>query len=148
MTDRTPLPSPDTAKPILRAPPLRQRIVKLGILFGIAGVAIAVAEFRFFPWLREYLAVTDAGELHSRLRIVFAGLSLSILAAAAWAFHLGMRVLKIGQWPLPGAFVLRDTPVSTGRRARIMAWAMIVWAVCVAALGVFAALLPDMIHRG
>lgn len=147
MAGHTPPPSPNPTEPILRAPPLRRRIVKLGILFGIAGLAIAFAEFGFFPWLREYLAVTDAGDLHSRLRIVFAGLSLSILAAAAWAFHLGMRVLKFGQWPLPGAFVLRDTPVSTARRARIMAWAMIAWAVRVAALGVFAALLSDMIHR-
>ena len=147
MTGRTPPPSPDTNEVILRAPPLRQRIVKLGILFGIAGVAVVFAEFWFFPWLRTWLSVADATELQFRLRIVFAGLALSIFAPAAYMFHVGTRVLKTGQWPLPGSFVLRDTPVKSGRGVRVTGWAMIAWSVLAAGLGIFALMMPDLMPR-
>jgi len=90
--------------------------------------------------------VKDATELVFRLRVVFAGLGLSILAAAGYVFHIGRRVLQAGQWPLPGSFVLRDTPVITGRGVRLRAWAMIAWSAVATAFAIFAALLPDLLR--
>jgi hypothetical protein len=134
--------------PILRAPPLKQRLTKLAMWIG-AGVAfVAATEYWLFPWLRVWLSVKDEAELLFRLRVVFGGLALGILAAAMYALHTGMRVLRAGQWPLPGAFVLRDTPVVTGRSVQWRGWGMIVWAAFAAALAVFAALMPALMHAG
>ena len=131
---------------ILHAPPLGQRLAGLALWLGIAAALVVAAEFWFFPWLRGWLAVKDEAELLFRLRVVFGGLSLCIFAAAAYAFHFGRRVLRAGQWPLPGAFVLHDTPVITGRGVKWRAWGMIVWAGLAAALAVFAALMPELIR--
>ncbi len=137
-----------TTEQILRAPPMKQRITKLVIWFGGAAIALAIAQVWFFPWLRTWLSVKDAAELVFRLRVVFAGLALSILAAAGYVFYVGRRVLQVGQWPLPGSFVLRDTPVITGRGVRLRAWAMIAWSAVAAVLGIFAALMPELMRAG
>ncbi len=131
---------------ILRAPPLRQRVTKLGLWCGAGAIAVALTEFWVFPWLRTWLSVADPVELMFRLRVVFAGLSLSILAPAVWAFHLARRVLKVGQWPLPATFVLRDTPVITGRGVRVRGRVLIAWSVLTAVLGIFALMMPDLMR--
>jgi len=133
---------------ILRAPPFKQRVTKLALWIVIGATVVAAAEFWFFPWLRVWLSVKDEAELLFRLRVVFGGLALGIFAAAAYVFHTGRRVLRTGQWPLPGAFVLRDTPLVTGRGVRWRGWGMIAWAVLAAALAVFAALMPELIRAG
>lgn len=133
---------------ILTAPPFKQRITRLTLWIGIGAAVVAGSEFWFFPWLRGWLAVKDEAELLFRLRVVFGGLALGIFAAAAYVFHTGRRVLRTGQWPLPGAFVLRDTAVVTGRGVRWRGWGMIVWAALAAVLAVFAALMPELIRAG
>lgn len=131
---------------ILRAPPLKQRLTKLALWIGAGAAFVAATEYWLFPWLRVWLSVKDEADLLFRLRVVFGGLALGILAAAVYAFDTGRRVLRAGQWPLPGAFVLRDTPVVTGRGVRWRGWGMIVWAALAAVLAVFAALLPALMH--
>lgn len=134
------------SKQFLHAPPLRQRIARLTLWFGIAAAVVTAAEFWFFPWLRVWLSVKGEAELLFRLRVVFGGLALGVFAAAAYVFRTAGGCCTRARWPLPGAFVLRDTPVVTGRSVQWRGWAMIVWAALAAVLAVFAALMPELIR--
>ena len=57
--------------------------------------------------------------------LVFGGLALCGL----WAASMGHRSLKLGQWPLPGTWVLRRTPIHRGASAKWRAYAIFAWGI-------------------
>lgn len=128
---------------VVRAPPLRIALAKLGAMVFVGALVVLLSKQYFFPWMKEYLAVThDRAEALRRFEIVMLGAATVVLGLAASAGWLGVRVLRQGQWPLAGAFVLRDTPLRRGRWVRVRGIALIVVAVLFAADAIGLALLP------
>ncbi|AFZ66903.1 hypothetical protein [Deinococcus peraridilitoris] len=62
--------------------------------------------------------------------------------AAAWSAVTAWRILRTPQWPLPGALVGQDTLIRRGRPVYFRAYGLLVCAAVLAALAVWAALLP------
>jgi hypothetical protein len=89
-------------------------IVAGGTVVGIVLIAIA-DDLRpgFEAWIKQ-----DVG---ARSRIVFGALTLltagPALAAAAYCWRLGRRIVRTGRFPPPGYRVVRDTPVVIGDAA-------------------------------
>jgi hypothetical protein len=59
------------------------------------------------------------------------------LAFGCYLARMGYHVLRVGQFPVPGQRVVRDTPVRQGRSARQIAWlavgaAVLMWVVSLA----------------
>ena len=128
---------------IIRAPPIHIALAKLGAMLALGAAIVVLAKAYFFPWMRGYLgdAVTHAEALH-RFKIVMLGAGAFAMGLAAYAGWLGVRVIQLGQWPLPGAFVLRDTPVRHGRWVRARGIVLIVLAALLAADAIGLAVLP------
>lgn len=133
---------------VVRAPPRRLVLVRLGAMVAIGAVVVLLGKGYFFPWLREYLAVADdRAEAMYRFKLVMLGAGTVVLAIAAWAGWLGIRVLQQGRWPLEGSFVVRDTPVRRGRRARARGILFVVLAVLFAADAIGLVLAPWLMFR-
>jgi len=132
---------------VIRAAPLRKRAFVIAfVVLLIGGLAIAM-ELWFKQWFHEYLSVASQTELVARIRSVFTALAVFVTAVAAWEFWFALRILRAGQWPLPGAFVLRDTPVRFGARARVRGVLVFVAAVFSAGVACYAALFPILVLK-
>src|SRR5258708_29062681 len=96
---------------VVRAPPPHVVAMKLGVVAIIGTVAVLLGKIYLFPWMHSYL---DSGANHAealhRFKVVMLGAGVFILVLAIYAGWLGLRVLRQGQCPLPGFFVVRDTP--------------------------------------
>jgi hypothetical protein len=130
---------------------MNQQIVKATkssrlMFFGsclLAVTVLAIAVY-FKPWFHALVVSSRAEDARLVNRI-----------AATWFFWLSCfpiysawmrrKILRIGQWPLPDAWVLRDTPVMTGDAATLRGYliiiASIVACVCSATLALFFATL-------
>ena len=76
-------------------------------------------------WLQEWLdglADLPIAAAHGQLLVALAGclslLCLCLLALSFYFWHLGAQVVGRGQFPLPGARVVRDVRRVTGEAAR------------------------------
>lgn len=114
-----------TEEGIQRADPrFRRQVLTALLLFLLAG-ALA------YPRLRAYLDETTALAAYDpdgaamrvrRVLIVFAAVNAVVsIGLAAYMCSLGVRTHRAQRFPPPGVRVIRDTPVRTGRRARVMA---------------------------
>ena len=113
---------------VLRADPRLRRMT-----LAIVGTAVIAAVFGM-AWFQNWL--TGIGELPGtdllilRLRRMIAlaltGSAICLALLAWYAAHKGTRTMQLHQWPLPGARVLRDTPIRRGEQAeRIGRWLQI-----------------------
>ncbi len=105
---------------------VRERIKLLinGLLIFIP--LFAVTKWWFFPWFYEYLEVFHCfkyGEFTGPQLVfygMFVGVPLSLLLFLFFTEGIkNIRVLKLGQYPLPGQKVFRPTKYTYGRMARI-----------------------------
>jgi len=108
-----------------RADPNARRIAVAIVACGtVVGVVLITVARRFRPEFETWLEQ----DLSARLTFVIMTLtSLTtgpVLGLAAYAWHLGRRVLNAERYPPPGLRLIRDTPVVTGpaagRRGRLI----------------------------
>ena len=76
------------------------------------------------------------------------GSQFPLLAAAAYLVWLAVRVFQTGQWPLPGALVIRDTVVTQGRWAYARALLFLVLAGAFVGLTIMALQFPHLFAQG
>jgi hypothetical protein len=121
-------------KPVIKADPVyrRQFLWTLGLACAVGSVVIWRSESYFRDWQAE-LSRPVAPE---RMAQMVSQLSLGALvvyglmwAGALALFRDGLRIRRAGQFPPPGAKVLRDTPVIEGDIARLRATMLMVSAV-------------------
>lgn len=86
----------------------------------IAGVLTLWVVEVYGPALEAWL-LSDAAQIRSRFRLAFAvmtlGVALPVLGLAGYFWHLGGRIIRAQQFPLPGILLIRDTVVVRGVRA-------------------------------
>lgn len=134
-----------TSDGIVRAASFNGRVLAVSIVVIVLGVLGLATELWFKPWFRDYFSVASRAELTSRVQHIFYAISIIVASIAAWEFWFALRVLRVGQWPLPNAFVLRDTPVQRGTRLRVRIGAMFLGALCTAGVAIYAALFPAFV---
>ncbi len=104
---------------ILRADARTQK--RTGIALGVATLACVGGLIAFQQWINA-----QVGDVHTEVLIVrtrsLIGLAMTgaalCFALLAWqAARSGRLVSQHGQWPVPGARVVRDTPIRRGAAA-------------------------------
>jgi hypothetical protein len=133
---------------IVRAPPTRVVLARLGFWIAAGALLVALGKLFLFPWLRSYLqSGIDPAEGMRRFKAVMFGFGVAVFLPAVHACRLGVRVLRQGQWPLAGSFVLRDTPVRRGRAVCARGYLFIVLGVILGLDAVCLALVPYFLER-
>ncbi len=128
---------------ILRADP-RLRRWTIGMLI-LAGVLCVGALFAFQGWMGATIGdVESLEDVVVRLRrwtaLALTGSALCLAILALLAARKGRLACLTGQWPLPGARVIRDTPMRRGEPARRIGRLLQVTALVLLVLAVVAAL--------
>ena len=104
---------------IVRADPRLRR--KTLFALGLAAVLALVAIIFFQRWLNGIGAISGTDLLILRLRrmigIGMTGSALCLALLAWYAAHQASKTKVAGQWPPPGARVIRDTAVRRGPTA-------------------------------
>jgi hypothetical protein len=127
---------------IMRAPALRVRLRWMTFAL-VAGVALDIASRTWwFPWLRGYLAQAHGSEAFRRFAVTMAVFGAATFALAFWLFRRGLCIRRLERMPLPGTFVLRDTPVGRGAVARRAGVLIMGCAILIAGGGLSLALIP------
>ncbi len=128
---------------MLRADP-RLRRWTIGIFVTAAALCIAAA-LAFQRWMLDVAG--NAQSLDALVPRLQAWTALALtgsamcLAVLAWlAARNGRRACQTEQWPLPGARVIRDTPMRRGAPARRVGRLLQVTALALVALAIGAAL--------
>ena len=110
----------------------RERVVILLKVLGFFGPLFLLSWLWLLPWLDEYTATANCqfyGELtgvHLLLYGVFVAAPLSLaLVILLFEGPRSLRVLRLGQNPLPGEKVLRRTLYRYGWRARLKPLALL-----------------------
>ena len=146
-------PDPGEAVParILRTrKPVRTLVVALGVGSLLAGAGLVLW---LLPHGERYVA---SREPEVALRIVqgmFALLFLSVLPLGAYLLWFGYRAARWRQIPPPGTWVLRDTKVVEGDRAKLRGQIIMILGALLLALGLFSAIyfphqLGGVFHQG
>jgi len=130
---------------ILRSDPLQRRKLQWMIAATIVVVLLLVL-FGLFT-LRHASDAPDTHVLTRQLEMVFYALSVLLLVTAAYAASQTRRIFASSQYPPPGSWVLRDTRLLRGARARDRGWWALVCAVVSVLLAVYAATLPRQLER-
>jgi hypothetical protein len=114
--------NPDAnAAAVRSADPATRRRALLWILLGaLIGSSLIVAFGRYETAVQEWL-VAEPAEVPQRLRLTLvvggAAVVLPLLAVSVYAWLMGTRTIRSGQFPPPDVTVRRDTPVAEGRAA-------------------------------
>jgi len=140
--DNAPL---DANPDILRSDPEQRRKMQWLIAATIA-VVLLLLLFGLYT-LRHAIDTPDTRALTRQLEMVFYGLSALLLVTAAYAVWHAKRIFSSSQYPPPGSWVMRDTQLLRGDRARGRGWWALVCAVVSMMLAVYAASLPQQIER-
>jgi TRAP-type C4-dicarboxylate transport system permease small subunit len=130
---------------ILRSDPEQRRKLQWLIAAAIATVLLLLL-FGVFT-LKHATDTHDTRALGRQLEMVFYGLSALLLVTAAYAGWHARRIFGSSQYPPPGSWVLRDTRLLRGDRARGRGWWALVCAAVSLLLAVYAASLPRQIER-
>jgi hypothetical protein len=98
-----------------------RRFILLIVAAAVLGVAVIVVMDMSRPALIAW-ATSDPSLTRMRVQVLIAGLGLllflPLLAAAAYLWLFGRRVLREERFPPQGASVLRDVPIVRGEAAR------------------------------
>jgi hypothetical protein len=104
---------------------------KLLVLSLVAVVLGAVWTFLLRPALFAHIqGLPDCDQARWSVGLLLGALGL-LPVAGLWAGHYARKLIRHGQFPLPGAWVWRRTPITRGRPVRYRAYAI---GVCSAAL--------------
>lgn len=127
--------------------PARAVVVRRLALLLVAGAALAlVATQVLLPWVRSYLYGATRLEILERAEHVMYAIAALLVVGGVVALVHGVRILRAGRWPLPGAFVFRDTKIETGTRATVRGAVLVLAAVLQFGLAVWTAMLPRMLY--
>lgn len=108
----------DGAKDIVKAT-ARGRVLSVAV-FVLALAIVAVFQFITMPVINATLAGNPTPATAGTLKWIFAGFAaLAVIPSAAMIF-IGRKIVRCGQYPLPNAWVWRDTPIRRGDQARRM----------------------------
>ena len=102
-------------------PATRKKAIYL-LLAGLGAGALLLAAATVFEAFWQGLIERHADWIvaHPVVGLVTGGvLALPLLPLGVWLLRLGRRVRKASRFPPPDHPVIRDTPVVTGRRARM-----------------------------
>ena len=84
--------------------------------------------------LQAYLDRTKALPICDQITVfhwLWAGAWLGLAVLGIWVAWLAQRSLRLKQWPLPGTWVFRRTPIHRGNSAKWRAYALLGWSVIV-----------------
>jgi hypothetical protein len=113
---------------------------------GLFGLLVAIAgELVLLPRVRAYLDAATRADALERVETVLFPVAGLLMLGSIYTIVLGMRILRARRWPLPGAFVLRDTPVSTGIAARLRGASLLAMGALLAAAAGWTAMLPRLL---
>jgi hypothetical protein len=108
----------DNQPDIVRAT-TRGRILSSAVLVLALGISV-LFQFVAMPIINASLNSNPTPALANTLKWIFGGFAaLAILPSAAMVI-IGRKILQAGQYPLPGAWVWRDTIIKRGVRAKQM----------------------------
>jgi len=143
-TDRPETPDFVEAHFVRRSDPQQRH----NIYLWLGGMALfAVLLFGFgLPWLKRWINTGNIDDVLRKMAWVFEGLGLLMLVMAAYAGSFARRIFRSGEFPPPGMWVLRDTPIKHGDAARARGWWVIACAVCFVLLAMYVAILPARLH--
>ena len=110
---------------ILRSDPEQRR--KLQWMIAAAMAVLLVLLLFGLSTLRHASDTPDTRALTRQLEMVFYGLSALLLVTAAYAGWHARRIFSSSQYPPPGSWVLRDTRLLRGNRARGRGWWQRTW---------------------
>lgn len=107
------------------------RATRQGRIALIALLAIAVTlmlSYRAFllPLVETASSKGNFAEAMVSLKLVWAACLLLGILPALFLIKTGLKTLRLGRFPLPGAWVLQNTPVKRGPAAIRTGWAHIV----------------------
>lgn len=123
---------------VLRADPEYRKkvffVCVLAFILGFAAINWGLPEFD------EYLKQKKPGDAFRIVLLILRVVFLSILPWTIYFIYYGLRILKTGRYPLPGAKVIRDTEIIEGKPARRKACVIIAGSFLVTALALFGAL--------
>ena len=132
---------------VLKAVPHRLALKQFVLYALIGGLVLIFGKTLLFPWIKEYLSVSDKAELLFRFKIVMLGWSILILSAAAYVAFVAVRIIKSKRFPLPGAQVWCDTPIVRGGRALLRGWFLGFGALFLLGCALYAAYIPYIYPR-
>ena len=119
-------------------------MVRLGMMIAPALGFMALYKLVLHPWVWGYVHASPPGELVYRLRFALIMLAIFVCLYASWGLWLGIRVLTENEWPLPGTFVLRPTPVQTGLWVRVRGISIVVLALAMMVNGILLIFVPEL----
>ena len=107
----------------------RQRYVILMVFVVMIGVALVYLSKEYWSWLETELQTKPTPERLDEILVEFR-LMFGIVYGVVWLgvanmTYQAIRILWAGQFPLPNAKVIRDTPIVRGRAARTRAFILI-----------------------
>ena len=130
----------------------RVRFLVLGAAIG--ATLIAVCQFWFFPWLREFSVSASCRTVFGFSGIavllygVFVGLPLqAALLVGVLVGRRGFRVLRQGRTPPVGERVFRRTPVIRGSKAKLLGYVQLFAAVPLLGLSAWGVFQADGLIR-
>ena len=128
---------------MLRADPrLRRRTIGILVAAAVLCVAAVLVFQRWMLGVADEVQSLDAlvPRLQTWTALALTGSALCLAVLAWLAARSGRRACQSEQWPLPGARVIRDTPMRRGAPARRVGRLLQVTALALIALAIGAAL--------
>ncbi|CAN5195509.1 hypothetical protein BH11PSE11_BH11PSE11_25630 [soil metagenome] len=113
--------SPAPATPELVRASTRARLV-LGASIVLMLVFLEFLQLLGLPWLISRMESSPIGHTIFVLKLIFITITAIAVIFTGILIWYGRRILRFGQFPLPGAWVLRDTLVKRGSAAATIAW--------------------------
>ncbi len=111
---------------------------KLLWLIAVAVMLGAAVTYWLLPWFRTQMQVLPPCEAVRLARGVITAMLLGLpLIVVLWALPLARRLWRVGQFPLPGAWVLRRTRIQRGRAVQVRAVTLLVLSVLTAVLAIW-----------
>lgn len=116
-------------------------VILTGLVVTIFVAAVAV------PWLHAELKVRPLDEALALIRLIFGSLALTFFALGALLTRYAWRMWRFSEAPPPGAWVLFDTPVLRGPRARQRAFVIASAAVLLLSGSIGLSLFPNAVEE-
>lgn len=132
----------------IKAMPASLAIRRMVSYVLIASCFTLVSKLFLFPWIKNFVSISNRAEALLRFKLVMFGVGVLILLPAFYSSVLAIRILKAKQFPLPGAQVFRDTPITRGKGALVRGWILAGCSVIMFCCALYAACFPYILEGG
>ena len=133
-------PPTDPLLGVIPADPALRRVALIGwAIIAIVGAVVIWYVARTLGQARAMAVYDPRGAFMEVQRVVIPAIIVGVVAGVAlsiWCLVTGMRILRAGRFPAPGARVLRPTLIRRGAVARRAGVAMMVMSVTMLALAI------------